>query len=115
MEEEKVPNMSRTRVGDMDGGGSLEHHGSNYDQASLDEEVYGGAVGDPGAGGMGFADEAFKAPSRNVRHARENSFQEIAGLGDGGGGGQAPPPGYPATGPGQGPFDASRGSREDVG
>ena len=124
MEEEKVPNISRTRVGDIEGTGSLDNPPSNFEHGSLDDEVYGGAVGDAAAGGMHFADEAYNAASRNQHHRRENSFQEIAGLADGAGGADLGVNHYPSMGsadpvpPGRdgrmAPHPGSQGSREDL-
>jgi len=116
MEEEKAPNISRTRIGDLDGGGSYDHPASNFEQVSLDDELYGGGLGVAAAGDdLDFGDEAYKAASRNQQHKRESSFQEIAGLGAGVEDGRAP-----GAGPAQGPDDmfvpypGSQGSREDV-
>jgi len=88
MEEEKLPNISKTRIGDIDKS-SIDNANSNFDQSSMDDEAYGAIKDVIGHGGGLYTDENYKGGSRNDYRDNANSFQEIAGYDMGSGGNQA--------------------------
>jgi hypothetical protein len=71
-EEEKQPNISKTRIGEIDKSSIMIN--SNFDQTSLeDEQAFGDLVKHDTRNQMKFS-------TQQKTHNRENSFKEIAGI-----------------------------------
>ena len=78
-EEEKVPNISKTRIGDIDKSSIL--HNSNFDQASLEDGTEGfGDLIDVQKNGDSRNQMKFQTEQIRGGHIRENSFKDIAGI-----------------------------------